>query len=248
MREAPPWMEACGPVPPAFDKGKAAIAFEHCLRAFRFRRLAKQLGVSAPSVDELSLPAGSLPGLNYEIPALRLSWENAVFFDTAKDEILDSAKPILGLAAEAMNRDVGDVHLYVVGHTDSRGSHGYNEALSERRARNALTELAIRGVPLEQMTYTSMGENQPIATNSTKEGRAANRRVEFMLAAYREANYKLVGNRVINSNWVDRKNIEKVKVAIKDTNYKILGVIPLKYTVRDEIELTPDVVEEIPLP
>ena len=69
----------------------------------------------------------------------------------------------------------------IVGYTDSRGSQNYNQKLSEKRA-NAIKDMLVeKGVPLSRLSAVGMGENNPIADNSTKEGRAKNRRIEAEL-------------------------------------------------------------------
>jgi outer membrane protein OmpA-like peptidoglycan-associated protein len=88
--------------------------------------------------------------------------------------------------------DVGDVlqtypatYVDVVGHTDNVGSAQFNQQLSERRASSVAAELIGRGVIRERLFVAGMGLTQPIADNSTDEGRAANRRVEIRIAPHR---------------------------------------------------------------
>jgi len=69
----------------------------------------------------------------------------------------------------------------VYGHTDSRGSDGYNQGLSERRAQSVADYLVARGVQRERLATRGFGESQPIADNNTDAGRAANRRVEMRI-------------------------------------------------------------------
>lgn len=69
----------------------------------------------------------------------------------------------------------------IVGHTDSRGSAKYNQKLSERRAAAVVEALKARGVDAKQLSSVGMGEEKPVADNSTKEGRAQNRRIEAEL-------------------------------------------------------------------
>ncbi|WGZ94718.1 MAG: OmpA family protein [Candidatus Thiothrix putei] len=68
--------------------------------------------------------------------------------------------------------------ISVVGHTDSVGSDAYNQKLSEQRAAAVANYLAGKGVPAAAIQASGKGESQPVADNSTKAGRAANRRVE----------------------------------------------------------------------
>lgn len=69
----------------------------------------------------------------------------------------------------------------VVGHTDSAGSEAYNMSLSERRGRSVADYLVARGIDPSRLVVEAMGESDPIATNATAEGRAANRRVELII-------------------------------------------------------------------
>ena len=72
--------------------------------------------------------------------------------------------------------------IQVVGHTDSTGSAEYNQALSERRASTVATYINTRGIDQQRILAFGRGLTQPIADNSTAEGRAMNRRVELTLS------------------------------------------------------------------
>ena len=78
-------------------------------------------------------------------------------------------------------RKCGDLRLEIGGHTDSQGRAEMNEQLSLERARAVLAELRNRRVLTASITVKGYGETQPIADNSTEEGREANRRIEFKL-------------------------------------------------------------------
>ena len=125
--------------------GKEHIRFEHCLRSFRFRRLAGEQAVAAPLIEALDLTAGVIPDIDYDVPALRLAWENQTFFDSNDDQLIEGVLPILDLVASAVHRDIGDVQLYVVGHTDSRGADDYNQDLSRRHGRAVVERLSAAG-------------------------------------------------------------------------------------------------------
>ncbi|USU04063.1 OmpA family protein [Sphingomonadaceae bacterium OTU29MARTA1] len=72
-------------------------------------------------------------------------------------------------------------YIDVYGHTDSTGSDAYNQTLSERRATAVADYLAGRGVQPARIGTRGFGESQPIASNDTDAGRAANRRVEVKI-------------------------------------------------------------------
>jgi len=76
-----------------------------------------------------------------------------------------------------------DTNVLVAGHTDSGGSAEANQQLSERRARAVADALEADGVSPSRIRVVGYGESQPIASNTTPEGRARNRRVEVGIYA-----------------------------------------------------------------
>ncbi len=75
----------------------------------------------------------------------------------------------------------------IVGHADSDGTDAYNQDLSERRAGSVKNYLAGRGVQSVRMLSSGRGESQPIASNSTPEGKQQNRRVQITLTPVRQS-------------------------------------------------------------
>jgi outer membrane protein OmpA-like peptidoglycan-associated protein len=71
--------------------------------------------------------------------------------------------------------------VQVIGHTDDTGSAAYNQGLSERRAVAVADLLTADGVPAWRLQSSGRGLSQPVASNATPEGRAANRRVEIVI-------------------------------------------------------------------
>ncbi len=71
--------------------------------------------------------------------------------------------------------------IEVIGHTDNTGSAAYNQDLSQRRAVSVANVLRESGVPNGRLTAYGRGEDQPIASNATVDGRAQNRRVEIII-------------------------------------------------------------------
>lgn len=84
----------------------------------------------------------------------------------------------VGLVLRKFNKTIIDVY----GHTDSQGSDSYNQELSQRRAVAVATILANQGVDQRRFFIEGRGESDPIASNATEAGRAANRRVEIQLS------------------------------------------------------------------
>jgi outer membrane protein OmpA-like peptidoglycan-associated protein len=71
--------------------------------------------------------------------------------------------------------------IEVIGHTDNTGAAAYNQDLSQRRAVSVAGVLREGGVPGARIAAFGRGEDQPIASNLTPEGRAQNRRVEIII-------------------------------------------------------------------
>ncbi len=99
-------------------------------------------------------------------------------FDSAR--LKPAMKAALDEIADKIAASAGDEHLTVIGHTDSVGPESYNMKLSLRRARATADYLIRKGVAADHITIKGMGESQPVADNSTRAGRAKNRRVEIV--------------------------------------------------------------------
>ena len=98
-------------------------------------------------------------------------------FDSA--ELTPDLQQLLGIGAAILTRDLS-LATSVEGHTDSVGDAGYNQGLSELRAQNAADFLVAAGVAPERLRVAGFGEERPLASNATAEGREVNRRVEFV--------------------------------------------------------------------
>lgn len=103
-----------------------------------------------------------------------------LFFATNKTTILPTSEPALQDLYEMLTAHP-DYRIVVVGHTDNIGSDRSNQRLSEGRAKSVRDDLIRRGIDPERIETEGRGESQPITTNDTDEGRAQNRRVEFIL-------------------------------------------------------------------
>ena len=91
-------------------------------------------------------------------------------------------RPLLDDVAQVLN-DNPTIHIRIEGHTDSVGSAKYNRKLSDGRANSVMSELISRGIEPGRMEAEGFGEDRPIDTNETKEGRANNRRVEMHITS-----------------------------------------------------------------
>ncbi len=99
-------------------------------------------------------------------------------FELNKSTLLSSAYKVLTPLVDAMKNDT-NVKIKVAGYTDSTGPEKYNLELSRERAQSVVSYLVSQGIDRNRCEIIAMGENDPIASNSTRDGRAMNRRVEI---------------------------------------------------------------------
>ncbi|MGR5362588.1 OmpA family protein [Vibrio mediterranei] len=95
---------------------------------------------------------------------------------------------LTSMGSEALNRLADSLgkqasNITIDGHTDSTGPEGYNQALGLQRALTTSDGLISKGVDKSHIVVRSFGETKPIATNSTTEGRAQNRRSEIWVTS-----------------------------------------------------------------
>lgn len=180
-------------------------------RVNRFKRLANIAGVIPPDVEEIVLPSGSVSFMSGPVPVVRVVFSERAFFAFDSAQPLPSSESILDVIAENMRRDVPDAALTILGHTDAIGTDSYNLDLSSRRAASVMQALIDRGVNPAQLSEVAIGKRQPIAPNDTPEGRALNRRVEFLISPALSANLAVVQQRVIPATYFLIENPNNVQ-------------------------------------
>jgi outer membrane protein OmpA-like peptidoglycan-associated protein len=110
--------------------------------------------------------------------AVRITMTNQTAFDTDSSDIKPGFHTTMDKLADVVVR-YGKTSLTVVGHTDNVGSDTYNQRLSERRAHSVARYLESKRVNSMRLAIAGKGETQPVASNSSDNGRQANRRVEI---------------------------------------------------------------------
>lgn len=103
-----------------------------------------------------------------------------VLFAVGETELLPSAAQSLDDVIELLESEP-DKDIRIEGHTDSTGPAALNLRLSEARANAVKDALIERGIDADRLRAVGMGEDFPIATNQTEEGRASNRRVDVIV-------------------------------------------------------------------
>ncbi len=111
---------------------------------------------------------------------ITLNMPGNITFDTASSNLNGDFYRVLDGVSEVVN-EYDQTVIEVAGHTDSRGSAEYNLGLSDRRADEVGTYLESRGVMRLRIITVGLGEDMPVADNSTSRGQLLNRRVELTL-------------------------------------------------------------------
>jgi outer membrane protein OmpA-like peptidoglycan-associated protein len=104
-----------------------------------------------------------------------------VLFDTGMADLKPGALNTVERLAGFLNEHK-DLRVQIEGHTDSRGSADYNLGLSERRAAAVRAALGSRGIDGTRIQARGLGKDYPVASNDTREGQQANRRVEIVFS------------------------------------------------------------------
>lgn len=104
-------------------------------------------------------------------------------FDFDRDAVKSQFVPTLSQVG-AILRDYNQTTVDVYGHADSVGAEAYNLNLSERRAMNVASIMMQGGVIRQRLIVQGFGEDRPVASNATDDGRARNRRVEVYISAF----------------------------------------------------------------
>lgn len=113
---------------------------------------------------------------------IQITFDSGILFDFDSSGLRAEAQDNLNTLATSL-QEYPNTDLTVVGHTDSKGSDTYNQALSEQRANSAVEYLLSQGISDARITMMGKGETEPVATNDTEAGRQQNRRVEIAIYA-----------------------------------------------------------------
>lgn len=106
--------------------------------------------------------------------------QNELLFAFDSFELSEDAKGILDKLIPVIE-DVPDTKLKIIGHTDNIGGKSYNDNLSLNRAKSVVSYLSAGGIDRNSIIEQGKGFSQPVADNTTEQGRAKNRRVEIFI-------------------------------------------------------------------
>jgi outer membrane protein OmpA-like peptidoglycan-associated protein len=111
-----------------------------------------------------------------------VEFSSKVLFAFDKSDLSAEARASLDKLVTVLNT-YPDTDIEIQGHTDSKGTEEYNQTLSEKRATSVSGYLQGKGISEKRLTIKGFGELYPKYTNDSADGRAQNRRVEFLITA-----------------------------------------------------------------
>jgi outer membrane protein OmpA-like peptidoglycan-associated protein len=126
----------------------------------------------------------NIPGATVERvgEGIQVTFASGLLFDFDSDDVKPTARENLRSLAQSLDKYPGS-DLLILGHTDSVGTAEYNKGLSVRRADAAAEYLVTQGVTRTRIATGGLGEEEPVTSNETTEGRGRNRRVEVAIYA-----------------------------------------------------------------
>lgn len=113
---------------------------------------------------------------------IKITFDSGILFDVNKSDLRAASFADIDKMATVL-QEYPDTNVLVEGHTDNTGTDAINQPLSARRAQAVAGAATARGVATERISTQGYGSSQPVADNSTAEGRQANRRVEIAIYA-----------------------------------------------------------------
>ena len=125
---------------------------------------------------------GPVANVKEEPRGVVITLSGSLLFPTGEEEMSPIARQNLDQVAHALAQQPADTTFQIEGHTDDSGSDKQNQQLASERAKAVADHLINAGIEPSRIRVVGRGESQPVANNDTPEGRAANRRVEIVVA------------------------------------------------------------------
>jgi OOP family OmpA-OmpF porin len=138
----------------------------------------------------LTLSPAVVLAQEFKLDGHRLILPAPVVYETGGDKIRPESEPVLDHVKKYLDAKSSVTLLRIEVHTDDTGSAAANQTLSEKRALSAARWLVGKGVDCKRLVAVGFGSTKPVAPNDTPEGKAQNRRTEFVNAELRG---KLIG-------------------------------------------------------
>lgn len=113
---------------------------------------------------------------------IKITFDSGLLFDVDSYNLKSSTKDNLSDLSQTLKK-YNETNILIEGHTDATGSGTYNQQLSEKRAQSVSEFLITKDVDMDRLMTVGYGEEQPIASNGSSDGRRQNRRVEVAIFA-----------------------------------------------------------------
>ena len=133
---------------------------------------------ASPGADSDAATAAAAASADDKPVVEKISLAAGATFDHGGSTLSDEGKAEIAALVEQF-KGRGVTAVTIEGHTDSSGDEAFNQQLSEDRAEAVKAELVAQGANPDKIRTVGYGESKPVADNSTREGRAQNRRVEI---------------------------------------------------------------------
>lgn len=143
--------------------------------AFRVRYYFDEVSLTSASPETKAMKIEELPE---QLEAGQKFTLRNIHFEFDKTDLLSSAYPTLDKLTRLLKTNPA-LKVKIIAHTDSQGTEEYNLKLSQGRAQSVANYLSRQGISKSRLTTVGKGENEPVASNESPEGRAQNRRVDF---------------------------------------------------------------------
>ncbi|MDH5670959.1 MAG: OmpA family protein [Myxococcales bacterium] len=134
-----------------------------------------------PPPPEPEPPPPPPPPKRVEVTADQIVIKEKIQFEVDKADIRSESHDLLNEIVSVIKENAHIRKISIEGHTDSDGSNKYNKKLSDSRAASVLKYLTEHGIEADRLSSKGFGEEKPIASNDTAEGKEKNRRVEFLI-------------------------------------------------------------------
>ena len=113
---------------------------------------------------------------------IKITFDSGILFGYDSSTLQPEAKTNISKLAVILKK-YPDTNILITGHTDSDGAEEYNQTLSEQRAKAVSDYSMYQGISSSRLSVIGLGENEPVASNETVEGKRLNRRVEIAIFA-----------------------------------------------------------------
>jgi OOP family OmpA-OmpF porin len=130
-------------------------------------------------------PAAAAPAPLPEVKGNKLSLPGAIVFKTGKADIDEVSFPVLDMVKAYLDAKPEITKLRIEGHTDNVGDPKKNVELSGARALAVARYFVGKGIDCKRLVATGFGDTRPVADNKTEDGKAQNRRTDFINAEFK---------------------------------------------------------------